>query len=225
MEVLSTSRSLGRVTLQDRVYQELKRGLIAGEFTPGQALTVKEIAQTVGTSAMPVREAFRRLAAEHALEIQLSGTARVRALAAGERTELLKIRCALEGMAARSAAKHIDEQDLRLLERLNEEMGDAMVRVDVRLGVLRNQEFHFVIYRAAGSSVLYETIEMLWTRTGPYLTGYMRNALRLRQGTGRRTVMHNHGRILDALRRGDPRGAQAALRNDLMEAAKWADPD
>ena len=66
-----------RTTIQDGVYQQLRQALMNGQFNPAQSLTIAGLAETFGTSNMPVREALRRLAAENALEIASNGSARV----------------------------------------------------------------------------------------------------------------------------------------------------
>ena len=63
-----------RETLNDRVYRELKNSIMAGAFKPGSELTLRSVAEALGTSFMPVRDAMRRLVTERGLEIQPSRT-------------------------------------------------------------------------------------------------------------------------------------------------------
>ena len=63
--------------LHENVYQEIRRNLMAGQFQPGEAVTLRGLAGKLGTSAMPVREALRRLVAERALDLGPNRTARV----------------------------------------------------------------------------------------------------------------------------------------------------
>ena len=83
-----------RLTLQERTYQAIKDALLNGELTAGQSVTIREIAQTVGTSPTPVREAIRRLLSEGGFELLPNGTIRVRHMTE-EITRLtdLSVRC------------------------------------------------------------------------------------------------------------------------------------
>ena len=68
---------VGRETVQDRVYTEMRRALIGGLFEPGQVLTIRGLADALATSTMPVREAVGRLITEKALEALPNRSARV----------------------------------------------------------------------------------------------------------------------------------------------------
>ncbi len=71
------SNSNGQETRREQVYREVRRALMGGSFEPGQKITVTSLAIALGVSAMPVREALRRLAAERALEMQPNRSVRV----------------------------------------------------------------------------------------------------------------------------------------------------
>src|SRR5215471_18882094 len=60
-------RQIDVTTMQERVYQELRDALYQGRFMPGEVLTIRSLAEALGTSAMPVREAIQRLVTENAL--------------------------------------------------------------------------------------------------------------------------------------------------------------
>src|SRR5690348_3741166 len=79
---VSAERSRGlnavrRETLKDRIYKEVRRALQVGKFEPGEAITVKLVADELGAGTMPIRESLQRLAAEGALVSLPSGRARV----------------------------------------------------------------------------------------------------------------------------------------------------
>src|SRR3974390_1071109 len=97
--------ALERETLNDRVYRELKNSIMAGAFKPGSELTLRSVAEALGTSFMPVRDAMRRLVAERALEMRPSRTIAIPVLSADEFLELRRIRLLLEGEAVALAAE------------------------------------------------------------------------------------------------------------------------
>jgi DNA-binding GntR family transcriptional regulator len=169
--------AVSRLTLQEQVYLALRNSLMVGSMTPGQGLTVRELAAQMGTSPMPVREAMRRLIAERALELLPNGTVRVRLMSDAERAESREIRTLLEGMAVARAASRIEPAEIVEGRRLNGAMRQAMTEGRLDDYILDNQRFHFMCYRAARSETLFEIIESLWVpvfeqkRRGPHGDG------------------------------------------------------
>ena len=204
-----------RSTVQDAVHHRLREALMAGRYDPGQVLTIAALADAFATSHMPVREALRRLTAEGALETARTGSARVPDVSAAGLEDLCRARQIVEGATAALAATQARPATLTRLAELVEAheregaAGDAM-------GMLaRNQEFHFTLYRSAGSDVLLRTIEGLWLRFGPYLRMLMTNmgpVLDARQAA-RQTAWHRQ--LLEALARHDGAAAQAAIEQDI----------
>src|SRR5215472_16623342 len=93
-----------RETVQDRVYSALRDRLMRGGFEPGQKLKISELATAFGTSAMPVREALNRLAAERAIESMPNRSVRVPSLSKESLRDLMDARFAVEGLAVSRAA-------------------------------------------------------------------------------------------------------------------------
>ena len=98
-DIGSSIGPIERETLNDRVYRELKNSIMAGAFKPGAELTLRSVAEALGTSFMPVRDAMRRLATERGLEIRPSRTIAIPTLSAEEFLELRRVRVLLEGEA------------------------------------------------------------------------------------------------------------------------------
>src|SRR5262249_18516943 len=90
-------------TLNDRAYDEIKKGLMAGKISPGQPVVIRTLAENYGISATPVREALQRLVAERLLEMLPNRSIAVPELSAEKFVELVRIRTALEGLAAELA--------------------------------------------------------------------------------------------------------------------------
>ena len=217
---------LVRRTLQDNVYDYLREGLMRGEFSPGGHLTVRGVAAAIGTSIMPVREAFRRLTSEGGLEPLSTGATRVPIFDLPKLQDLHEIRSTVEGMAARRAANRITSAELSALERHNAEIQEACAAGDWASEAKANENFHFCIYRAAQSAELLRIIEHLWLQMGPYLAWTLKNQDRLpERASGPKTFRH-HKAILLALRRHDAAQAEAAMRADLaISAATLVDPN
>ncbi len=207
-----------RRTLQDNVYDYVREALMSGRFEPGARLTVRGVAGDSGTSVMPVREAFRRLTSEGALEPLSTGATRVPIFDLPKLQDLTEIRLTVEGLAARRAAHRIMPEELADLEQVNALVLKAAADDDRGAEARANEQFHFSVYRAARSAELLRIIEHLWLQMGPYLAWLrkQRPEPKRTRGTG---AFRHHKDVLLALRRHDADQAESAIRADLMTAA------
>jgi DNA-binding GntR family transcriptional regulator len=205
-------RGLINGSLHDEIYAALRQAMIVGDLVPGQAFSIRTLAGCFGTSLIPVRDALKRLFAEHALAMLHNRTFCVPKMTRRRFQELLQVRLSLETMLTRRGAELITEEAIRELERINAGMQDAVATNDVRRYLIANQQFHFVIYRAADSRAIFPIVETLWMQVGPFLNGVFTVA-------GTRSARDNHAQVLKALRRHDAVGAADAIRSDLADAA------
>ena len=207
-------------TVQERVYRELRGALQQGRLMSGQSMTVRALATAVGTSEMPVREALRRLIAEGALVQAPNRSFQVIPMTQERLAELTRVRVALESMAGRLAVDYADATLIKTLSRFNDEMRAAIEPGNADDVLRANQEFHFAVYRAANSPQLFELIDMLWLRSGPYLADMLRSRSDAGEIFKRGTVVH--GRLIRALERRDVDGVARALSQDLERTAEYS---
>jgi DNA-binding GntR family transcriptional regulator len=213
MPAPSHAAAAERDTLRLRVYRSLARGLMAGAFEPGEAVTLRTLASRLGTSAMPVRDAVSRLIAERALVLLPNRSVIVPRMSRARFAELNETRKTLEGMAAEAACARAGPALLRELADINAEMKRCIAANDFRGALLHNMNFHFTLYRAADKEVIQALIEMLWLQAGPFL------ALSLTMPEVRWTARHHHA-ILTALRSGEPRSVRTAVEADIEESSR-----
>ncbi|MEI8297225.1 MAG: GntR family transcriptional regulator [Pseudomonadota bacterium] len=155
--------------LRAGVHDELRRRFVTGKVMPGTLLSTRSLAQELGVSQMPVREAVSRLAAEGAVEIRSKRRIVVPAMTEGRFRDLLRCRELLEPEAAAAAVKHIDPARLKRLRVVDDALGVALKSGDVEAYMERNFEFHFLIYRAQPRPTMTQLIETLWLQFGPYM--------------------------------------------------------
>lgn len=203
-----------RTTIQEAVYQQLRNALMAGSFDPGQTLTIASLAETFGTSNMPVREALRRLAAENALEVAPNGSARIPVVTLARLDDLARARIAVEGLAAELGGPNLTPSDIALLEKIANEQRAIGRSSNVYELMEKNQRFHFTIYSASGSEVLLQLIETLWLRFGPYMRLLSASVEPLMR-SGKLDPSDPHVAIIDALKAGDFAAAREAVANDI----------
>ena len=109
---------INKGNLSEQVYDTIRASLMDGRYEPGARLTIASLANQLGVSITPVREAIFRLVTERALEMRAATSIQVRSLTASELREIQLIRHHLEGEAAAQAAVKISAEDLAELETL-----------------------------------------------------------------------------------------------------------
>jgi len=204
-----------RETVQERVYGVLRDRLMRGGFEPGQKLKIAELASALGTSAMPVREALNRLAAERAIESLPNRSVRVPSLSKDALQDLMETRFAVEGLAVARAAANMTEETLTQLRELIAAQSETDSEHISEASAERNRAFHFRIYRQSGSTVLLPIIESLWLQFGPYLR-VASERFDGREGRG----TNFHVEIVAALERADAKAARGALESDIGRSFK-----
>ncbi|RVB74206.1 MULTISPECIES: GntR family transcriptional regulator [unclassified Mesorhizobium] len=204
--------SAAQKTAHVRVHAGLKEALMNGDFLPGQRLVVRRLAEQYRTSAMPVREALRQLVSDEAMFDHPNRGVIVPEATVARISDLVRVRCSVEGTAAEWAATTITPNELDELAKLNSLMRDCVERNVMADYLGLNRRFHFTMYHAARSPVVQQIIEKLWLQAGPFL-----NIVRsdVTYGLG----LDHHDDMLAALRRADGAAARKALVADLREAA------
>jgi DNA-binding GntR family transcriptional regulator len=205
---------VSRNTLQEQAYLRLRQALMSGQFAPGQSITLRAAAAALGTSAMPARDALRRLEIEHALVPRGNRTLGVPELTWQSLAELREVRMALEGLATEKAALQITPREIAILEDHYRSMAEAANAGDIGEYMRANWSFHSGIYRASRSQLLVAVIEPFWMRIGPYVRIMLPDRKSLVDSLG------NHAAAVEALKRRDAAAARQAIQRDLLESAE-----
>lgn len=201
---------INKGNLSEQVYGTIRASLMDGRYTPGERLTIASLAEQLGVSITPVREAIFRLVSERALEMRAATSIHVRRLTAAELREIQIIRHHLEGEAAAQAAVKITAKALERLEKLQTEFTRSAATDPVEASEL-NREFHFALAEAAEMPMLLATIESMWAQMGPLIHLYHLN-------TPPRVLVsgdHGHYPVLRALAARDAAAARAAIQADI----------
>lgn len=206
-------------TLQERVYQSLRLALLRGRFQPNEAVSIRGLASSLGTSPMPVREAIQRLVAAKALVQSPDRVIRVAPFTEKIYDEVSRIRMQLEGFAAERACLMQDPELTARLTTYNQAMLDGAKAHNIEQCLIENQKLHFEIYEAAQYPELLEMISNLWLRAGPFVATAQQKPIDAAHlfETGFRA----HARIIDAISRRDRKEARFALALDIRSATTW----
>lgn len=156
-----------RENLSSHVERSIRDALMSARFHPGEHLNIRALAETLGTSATPIREALFRLTAEHAIEMHPGHSAKVPVLDADQYAELCLIRKAIEGFAAEMSAVRITPGEITQLAQILKRFNAACDSSQFDQTLSFSREFRFGVYRGAQMPILMSIIEGLWLRSGP----------------------------------------------------------
>ncbi len=207
-------------SLTDVVFERLHDAIIDGQLKAGQWLRQETLAQELGVSQMPVREALKRLVAEGlAVRIPYKGV-KVVEFSPEDIVDICTVRLVLEGLAVRLATPLITAKELeRLKENLREAEGYTSQDQMARRRQL-NAEFHLSICQASGRQYLVRLLEMLW-RWFPSVVLY-EGAFRQEELFLARAdqEMREHWAILEALERQDAQQAEEETRRHIRNLSQ-----
>ncbi|WP_234496549.1 GntR family transcriptional regulator [Vibrio maritimus] len=191
-------------------YQKLLQAIRHGELTPGTRVREIEVAEMLGISRTPVRDAIRRLESDGLLIHLPRQGAVIKQLDQKEVIELYEVREVLEGTAARYAARHASEIELAELEDFNDIMlSNANDPIKVAEA---NRLFHQALYRAGNNRYLIDALNSLSNA----LT--LLGGTTLQEGERTQTAYQEHQAIIDAIRQRDGDKAEQAARHHIQQA-------
>lgn len=200
-----TSR-VSRTLARDEAYEKLQAWIIGGTLQPGEVLRDQEIAQTLGVSRTPVREALRRLEDEGFVETALNRWTRVAPLDLEKAIETYTIIAALEVLALEKAFSALTRDDLQRMRHTNESMQEAISRKDAAAALAADEAFHDIWNARSDNAELFVMIAQLKARMRRVEIAYWDQSTRTRHS------FREHQTILRALRQRSKRGALSALK-------------
>lgn len=184
--------------LSKKVYRILKERIIKGNLKPGEKILEVNIAKQLGVSRTPVREALRELAAEGFFAMEPNLGMIVIDFSIEDLQEVLKIRKLLEGFATSIAAKKINKEEIKKLEKIIKKMSISISKNDVLVYSDLNAEFHNLIFNICGNKQLIKIYDNLSNSEHRFRIRLLRNnPERLKYS------LKEHQKILEALKRKD----------------------
>ena len=199
---------ISRRTLGDNVLETLRKAIISGAFAPGDHVAEGVLAQQLGVSRAPVREAMMNLEREGLLEFDKRGAALVKIFTDADFEEIFSLRLALETMAARLAASRLTAADGARLEANIAQTQEATTLLAV---TLLDVEFHELIVESAGHARLRTCWKNLRHQIEVWL-GRLQSRRETPHDTTRDDTARYHQLLLEVIRSGDGRKAEDAMR-------------
>jgi len=199
-------------TMADTATERLHEAIVTGDFPPGTALRLIDISERLGMSSMPIREAIRRLEAIGLVTVLPHKGAYVRAMSLEDFEDTISTRRLLEcECVGRAAARFGTEQVEVCQGHLDRYLAltEAGMMVEARTA---HRDFHYGIYRQAGSRWLLHAIDTVWKNSERY-------RFAAEPASSRTETLEEHTAILQACARRDPAAARQALADHLDQAA------
>lgn len=207
--VLGGMRVAKRKSLREEVYDTLKKSILHGKLKGGQRLIEEQLADQIGISRTPVREAFHKLERDDLVTRLPKGGFAVREFTKEDVEEIFGIRTALESYAAYLATLHMTPDRLSALEKKIQETEKALRSGEDEKVVQLHTEFHDLLYKSCKSKKLTEMINNF----RDYFYRYRSALLKTRYGI--HDSMEGHRHMLEAMKKRNPRLVEKLVRKHL----------
>jgi DNA-binding GntR family transcriptional regulator len=200
--------------LSEDIAESIKTAIIKGKFKPGEKIPEGELAESMGISRTPLREAFRKLENEGFIQIIPRKGAVVTDIDAEEAINLYEIKSTLEGLAARLATANMKEKDISRLEKVNEELKELIDKNDLESFYRVHTRFHEGFVKSCGNKRLIQMISNLndhFNRFGIIsltLPGQFENAI------------EQHTQIIEAFKTGDQDLVENKVKTNVMTGGR-----
>lgn len=201
---------------KNSVYEYLYNAIRTGEIQPGQTLTERGLAEKIGVSRTPVREAIRKLEEQGIVTHEPHKGVKVITLSVDKVAQLYDVRELLEGLAARKLAeRHTPEGIDELTALIDEAEQEAMANHVPELARI-NSEFHLSLARLSGNIYLEAIMNMLQTQIGLMMSASLSTSGRPLQN------ISEHKMLIDAIRSGDGEFAESIAKHHVRNAREHA---
>ena len=193
----------------EQAYHYILQSILSGELMPGMRVPAEAVADLLGISRMPVRDALRRLEGDGAVTIFANRGASVAEFTRDEVIQLIEMRAALEGLAARLALPNIGKHEIDELERLKQRMertSDDLVR-----WMAYHDDFHNYLTGMSRRALLMRQTERMRIMSRPYYRQYYEKTQELE------ILGLEHRKIVEVIRKGDPDRVETIVRNHVLK--------
>jgi len=205
----------GVFTKNDYAYAELRDRILTGVLPAGSVLPQARLAEEIGVSTTPLREAVRRLAAEGLIHLEAHRDARVAEVTAEEARHLYEVRASVDPLAAALAAGRRTEHDLQRIREAEAALRPLTGRADLD-ALIAHRQFHRSIYEASGNPILIDILERLWDKADRYRMVAL--GVRGDSAEDSRRVAEEHRQIAAAVEAGDPEAAAEAMQAHIEKS-------
>ncbi len=184
--------------LRDVVFKAIRDDILSEKLVSGERLMEKHLADKLGVSRTPVREALSKLEQEGFIEMTPRKGATVSIVRKKDIEDVLKIRAVLEGLAAKLACQNLNENIIKKLELAKKEFDIAVEEKNIEKMATTDMKFHDIIFSLSGNQKLVQIISNLREQIYRYRVAYLKDK------NYRVKIIAEHNEILNAIKSGDP---------------------
>jgi DNA-binding GntR family transcriptional regulator len=203
-------------SLPEATAAAVRKALLSGDLKPGDRLREADLAEQLGISRGPVREAIRMLEQQGLVCVEPRRGAYVRELSIEDAVEVYTLRAALEGLAVRLGVEQgaFDEEAISQLQHLVDQLGQLQETDDPLDWLESDIAFHDLLCRQSGHNLLLKVLSDLRAQIRQFhlFTRFVPENLR--------RLADNHQTVLDAVASGDPATAESAIKDHIILAGK-----
>lgn len=203
------------IPLRDIVFKTLREAIITGDLRPGERLTEIKLANDLGVSRTPVREAIRKLELEGLVIMTTRKGAEVAPINARDLREVLEIRRSLESLACELACKNITSEDIEALEKINESISTAVNLDDIEEITKKDVEFHEAIYSTTKNSRLVHMLHQLKEHIFRYRFEYIKDM------KNKATIVEEHKKIIECIAQKNAKSACKEIERHIEVQEKY----
>jgi DNA-binding GntR family transcriptional regulator len=195
--------------LRDVVFNTLRQAILKGELEPGERLMEIQLAERLGVSRTPIREAIRKLELEGLVLMIPRKGAEVAKISEKSLRDVLELRRSLEELAIELACQRMTEEEIDELEDAQRAFRKAVDSKDVMLMAETDEKYHEIIYQGTKNSRLVQILNNLREQMYRYRLEYIKDADK------RQILLIEHDNILKAVRNRKVAEAKAAMREHI----------
>lgn len=195
--------------LRDVVFNTLREAILKGELAPGERLMEIQLAERLGVSRTPIREAIRKLELEGLVLMIPRKGAEVAKISEKSLRDVLEVRRSLEELAIELACQRMDEEEIARLGRIQREFAEAIEDGDAMRIAESDEAYHNIIYQGTGNVRLVQILNNLREQMYRYRLEYIKDSDK------RQVLLVEHEQILKALRLHHVQEAKEAMREHI----------
>ena len=200
--------------LRDVVFNTLRTAIITGEFAPGERLMEISLAERLGVSRTPVREAIRKLELEGLVVMIPRRGAEVARITEAGLKEVLEVRCAIEELAVELACKRSDKASLEQLKEAHQKFVDAVERGDTLEITNLDEAFHECIFAMSHNKRLVQVVHNLKEQMFRYRMEYVKDV------SYHKELIREHEKLLHAICKGQEEEAREIKKHHIQNQEK-----
>ena len=200
--------------LKELVFTTLKKAIIKGELQPGDRLMELQLAEKMGVSRTPIREAIHKLSREGLVTLIPRKGAEVAGMSRKTLNDVLTVRKDLELLAFRLAFENIDKEQLLSLEKRMKAFENAVDTGDILQMVDTDEQFHMVIYDAASNNKLADILGNLRDSMYRYRLEYLKDAVY------RKRLEKEHRALVDCIKNRDLKKGISVVESHIENQKK-----